>query len=403
MREGRCNPMQYETLLNRTLVEMKPSGIRRFFDLAHEMEDVISLSVGEPDFSTPWHIREVGIKTLERGKTWYSPNAGFIELRSAIARYLQRRFRVSYDPKTEVLVTVGGSEAIDLCMRSLINPGDEVLVPSPSFVCYSPLAAMAGGVPVPLETKAEDHFRLTAETLKAAITPKTKLLILPFPNNPTGAVLRRRHMEELAEVLRGTDIFVLSDEIYSELTYHDEGPTSFASIDGMQERTLLVSGFSKAYAMTGWRLGYVCGPSAVMSQIVKLHQYGIMSAPTTAQYAAIEAMDNGDDDVVAMRDDYNQRRRLIVDELNRMGLTCFDPLGAFYVFPSIQITGMTSEEFCVTLLKEKHVAVVPGTAFGDCGEGFVRISYCYSIKHIVEAMRRMREFLTERGFLKEGE
>ncbi|MBQ4617585.1 MAG: aminotransferase class I/II-fold pyridoxal phosphate-dependent enzyme [Clostridia bacterium] len=395
--------MQYESLLNKTLVDMKPSGIRRFFDLAHEMEDVISLSVGEPDFTTPWHIREVGIKTLERGKTWYSPNAGFIELRSAISRYIERRFGVHYEAKTDVLVTVGGSEAIDLCMRSLINPGDEVLVPSPSFVCYGPLASMAGGVPVTLETKAEDHFRLTPETLKAAITPKTKLLILPFPNNPTGAVMRREHLEAIADVLRDTDIMVLSDEIYSELTYHDEGPISFAAIDGMQERTLLVSGFSKAYAMTGWRLGYVCGPTPIMGQIVKLHQYGIMSAPTTAQYAAIEAMDNGDDDVVHMRADYDQRRRLIVSELNNMGLTCFDPQGAFYVFPSIQSTGMTSEEFCVSLLQEKHVAVVPGTAFGDCGEGFVRISYCYSIKHIIEAMRRMREFLAERGLLKEGE
>lgn len=395
--------MQYESLLNKTLVDMKPSGIRRFFDLAHEMEDVISLSVGEPDFTTPWHIREVGIKTLERGKTWYSPNAGFIELRSAISRYIERRFGVHYEAKTDVLVTVGGSEAIDLCMRSLINPGDEVLVPSPSFVCYGPLTSMAGGVPVTLETKAEDHFRLTPETLKAAITPKTKLLILPFPNNPTGAVMRREHLEAIADVLRNTDIMVLSDEIYSELTYHDEGPISFAAIDGMQERTLLVSGFSKAYAMTGWRLGYVCGPAPIMGQIVKLHQYGIMSAPTTAQYAAIEAMDNGDDDVVHMRADYDQRRRLIVSELNNMGLTCFDPQGAFYVFPSIQSTGMTSEEFCVSLLQEKHVAVVPGTAFGDCGEGFVRISYCYSIKHIIEAMRRMREFLAERGLLKEGE
>lgn len=390
--------MQYESLLNQTLLNMKPSGIRRFFDLAHEMEDVISLSVGEPDFSTPWHIREVGIKTLERGKTWYSPNAGFAELRASIARYLERRFAVSYDAKTDVLVTVGGSEAIDLCMRALINPGDEVLVPSPSFVCYGPLASMAGGIPVTLETKAEDQFRLTPETLKAAITPKTKLLVLPFPNNPTGAVLEREHMEAIAEVLRGTDIIVLSDEIYAELTYNEEGPASFAAIDGMKERTLLVSGFSKAYAMTGWRLGYVCGPATIMKQVVKLHQYGIMCAPTTAQYAAIEAMDNGDDDVIAMRADYDQRRRLIVSELNAMGLTCFDPQGAFYVFPSIQMTGMTSEEFCTALLKEKHVAVVPGTAFGECGEGFVRISYCYSIKHIIEAMRRMREFLVERGF-----
>lgn len=393
--------MQYDSLINKTLLDMKPSGIRRFFDLAHEMEDVISLSVGEPDYSTPWHIREVGIRTLERGKTWYSPNAGFAELRAAIARYMRRRFDVSYNEKDEVLVTVGGSEAIDLCMRTLINPGDEVLVPSPSFVCYAPLASMAGGVPVVLETKAEDRFRLTPEALKAAITPKTKLLVLPFPNNPTGAVMQREHYEAIAEVLRGTDIMVLSDEIYAELTYLESGPISFASIDGMQERTLLVSGFSKTYAMTGWRLGYVCGPSPVMKQVLKLHQYGIMCAPTTAQYAAIEALDNGDEDIVQMRGDYDQRRRLIVNELNSMGLTCFDPQGAFYVFPSIQSTGMTSEEFCTALLQEKHVAVVPGTAFGDCGEGFVRISYCYSIKHIIEAMRRTREFLVERGFLTE--
>lgn len=393
--------MQYESLMNQTLCGLKPSGIRRFFDLAHEMEDVISLSVGEPDFSTPWHIREVGIKTLERGKTWYSPNAGFSELREAIANYMKRRFDVEYQASTDVLVTVGGSEAIDLCLRAILNPGDEVIVPSPSFVCYAPLTEMAGGVPVVLETSAEDLFRLTPEKLKAAITDKTKLLILPFPNNPTGAVLYREHMEAIAEVLRDTNIMVLSDEIYSELTYHEEGPVSFASIDGMKERTLIVSGFSKAYAMTGWRLGYVCGPAPVVQQVLKLHQYGIMCAPTTAQYAAIEALNNGDDDVVQMRNDYDQRRRLIVNELNSMGLTCFDPQGAFYVFPSIKMTGMTSEEFCTKLLMEKHVAVVPGTAFGDCGEGFVRISYCYSIKHIIEAMRRMREFLTERGFLSE--
>ncbi len=393
--------MQYESLMNQTLCELKPSGIRRFFDLAHEMEDVISLSVGEPDFSTPWHIREVGIKTLERGKTWYSPNAGFAELREAIANYMKRRFAVEYQAATDVLVTVGGSEAIDLCLRAIVNPGDEVIVPSPSFVCYAPLTEMAGGVPVVLETSADDLFRLTPEKLKAAITDKTKLLILPFPNNPTGAVLYREHMEAIAKVLRDTNILVLSDEIYSELTYHEEGPVSFASIDGMKERTLIVSGFSKAYAMTGWRLGYVCGPAPIVKQVLKLHQYGIMCAPTTAQYAAIEALNNGDDDVVQMRNDYDQRRRLIVNELNNMGLTCFDPQGAFYVFPSIKMTGMTSEEFCTKLLMEKHVAVVPGTAFGDCGEGFVRISYCYSIKHIIEAMRRMREFLTEHGFLSE--
>ncbi|MBQ9414471.1 MAG: aminotransferase class I/II-fold pyridoxal phosphate-dependent enzyme [Clostridia bacterium] len=393
--------MQYDTLLNRTLQEIKPSGIRRFFDLAHEMEDVITLSIGEPDFSTPWHIRERGIDTLQRGKTWYSPNAGFLELRDATARYLDRRFGVNYDPKSEILITVGGSEAIDLCMRALINPGDEVLIPSPSFVCYAPLAEMAGGVPVMIETKAEDAFRLTPEALKAAITDKTKLLVFPFPNNPTGAVMKREHLEAIATVLRDTNVMVLSDEIYGELTYAPEGHTALSAVDGMQERTMLVSGFSKTYAMTGWRLGYVCGPAPVMKQVIKLHQFGIMCAPTTAQYAAIEALEHGDEDIRKMRAEYDQRRRLIVNELNGMGLTCFDPEGAFYVFPSIQSTGMTSEDFCMQLLEQKHVAVVPGTAFGDCGEGFVRISYCYSIQHIVEAMKRMRAFLSERGLLPE--
>lgn len=385
--------MRYDLLLSRTLRETKPSGIRRFFDIAHEMNDVITLSIGEPDFSTPWHIREKGIQTLERGKTWYSPNAGLPELRRATARYLSRRFSLTYDPQTDILMTVGGSEAIDLCMRALINPGDEVLIPSPSFVCYEPLCAMAGGVPVMIKTEAKDAFRLMPDALAAAITPKTKMLVLPFPNNPTGAVMRREHLEAVAEVLRGTDIMVLSDEIYGELTYGDEGHTGLAQIEGMKERTMLVSGFSKAYAMTGWRLGFVCGPTPVMEQLIKLHQFAVMCAPTTAQYAAIEALDHGDGDVAAMREDYNQRRRLIVSELNAMGLPCFNPEGAFYVFPSIARTGLSSEEFCVRLLREQRVAVVPGTAFGECGEGFVRISYCYSIEHIVEAMRRLRTFL----------
>ena len=391
--------MNYEKLMNGTLVDMKPSGIRKFFDIAAEMEDVISLSVGEPDFSTPWHIREEAIRTLEKGRTWYSPNAGFLALREAISGYVQRHSHVTYDPKAEVLVTVGGSEAIDLCFRSLITPGDEVLIPEPSFVCYDPLTRMAGGIPVPLVTKAEDAFRLRAEVVAAAITPKTKLLVLPYPNNPTGAIMPREELEALADVLRGTDVMVLSDEIYGELTYGREH-VSFAAIEGMQERTILVSGFSKAFAMTGWRLGYACGPAPVMKMMVKLHQYGLMCAPTTAQYAAIEAMNNGDEDVEKMRGEYDMRRRYIVDELNKMGLTCFEPEGAFYVFPSIQMTGMTSEEFCEALLKEKHVAVVPGNAFGDSGEGFIRISYCYSIKHITEAVRRMREFLEERGLCK---
>ena len=386
--------MNYDKLVNRTLAEMKPSGIRKFFDIAAEMEEVISLSVGEPDFSTPWHIRQEGVKTLEKGRTWYSPNAGLLKLREAIGGYLNRRFGLEYNPKNEILVTVGGSEAIDLCFRALITPGDEVLIPEPSFVCYDPLTRMAGGVPVPLVTRAEDKFRLRADTVAAAITDKTKLLVLPFPNNPTGASMPREELEALAEVLRGTDIVVLSDEIYGELTYGREH-ISFASIEGMQERTVLVSGFSKAYAMTGWRLGYACGPQPLMALLTKLHQYAIMCAPTTAQYAAIEAMNNGDSDVTQMRDEYDMRRRYIVDELNKLGLTCFEPEGAFYVFPSIQSTGMTSEEFCRRLLEEKHVAVVPGNAFGESGEGFIRISYCYSIKHITEALKRIGEFLKE--------
>ena len=386
--------MNYDKLVNRTLADMKPSGIRKFFDIAAEMEDVISLSVGEPDFSTPWHIRQEGVKTLEKGRTWYSPNAGLLKLRQAIGGYLNRRFGLEYNPKNEILVTVGGSEAIDLCFRALISPGDEVLIPEPSFVCYDPLTRMAGGVPVPLVTRAEDKFRLRADTVAAAITDKTKLLVLPFPNNPTGAIMPREELEALAEVLRGTDIVVLSDEIYGELTYGREH-ISFAAIEGMQERTVLVSGFSKAYAMTGWRLGYACGPAPLMALLTKLHQYAIMCAPTTAQYAAIEAMNNGDSDVAQMRDEYDMRRRYIVDELNKLGLTCFEPEGAFYVFPSIQSTGMTSEEFCRRLLEEKHVAVVPGNTFGESGEGFIRISYCYSLKHITEALRRIGEFLKE--------
>lgn len=386
--------MNYETLMNRTLQDLKPSGIRKFFDIAAEMEEVISLSVGEPDFSTPWHIRQEGIRTLEKGKTWYSANAGMIELRQAIADHIRQESGVSYDPKSEILVTVGGSEAIDLTFRALVAPGDEVLIPEPSFVCYDPLTRMAGGVPVPLVTRAEEQFRLTPEALQAAITPRTKLLVLPFPNNPTGAIMPREELEKIAAVLRGTDIMVLSDEIYGVLTYGREH-TSITQIEGMQERTILVNGFSKAYAMTGWRLGYACGPAPVMKMLTKLHQFGIMCAPTTAQYAAIEAMRNGAEDVVTMRREYDMRRRFIVDGLRKLGLDCFEPEGAFYVFPSIQSTGLTSDEFCRRLLEEKHVAVVPGNAFGACGEGYVRISYCYSLKHITEALRRMDEFLQE--------
>ena len=387
--------MNYDEILNQTLRVLKPSGIRRFFDIANEMEDVISLSIGEPDFSTPWHIRQEGIHTLEAGKTWYSPNAGLMKLREAIAAYVQRHSGVTYSSKDEILVTVGGSEAIDLGFRALLNPGDEVLIPEPCFVCYEPLSRMAGGVAVPIVTRAEDGFRLTAAALRAAITPRTKMLVLPFPNNPTGGVMRREHLEEIAEVLRGTEIMVLSDEIYGELTYGEREHVSITSLPDMQDRTLLVGGFSKAMAMTGWRLGYVCGPQPLMAAIVKLHQYALMCAPTTAQYAAIEAMEHGDEDVTVMRAEYDLRRRFIVDELNRMGLTCFEPEGAFYVFPSIRITGMTSEDFCQKLLMEKHVAVVPGTAFGESGEGFVRISYCYSLKHITEAMERLRAFIAE--------
>ena len=387
--------MNYDEILNQTLRVLKPSGIRRFFDIANEMEDVISLSIGEPDFSTPWHIRQEGIHTLEAGKTWYSPNAGLMKLREAIAAYVQRHSGVTYSSKDEILVTVGGSEAIDLGFRALLNPGDEVLIPEPCFVCYEPLSRMAGGVAVPIVTRAEDGFRLTAAALRAAITPRTKMLVLPFPNNPTGGVMRREHLEEIAEALRGTEIMVLSDEIYGELTYGEREHVSITSLPDMQDRTLLVGGFSKAFAMTGWRLGYVCGPQPLMAAIVKLHQYALMCAPTTAQYAAIEAMEHGDEDVTVMRAEYDLRRRFIVDELNRMGLTCFEPEGAFYVFPSIRITGMTSEDFCQKLLMEKHVAVVPGTAFGESGEGFVRISYCYSLKHITEAMERLRAFIAE--------
>ena len=387
--------IDYSTVLNQKVQAIKPSGIRRFFDIANEMDNVISLSIGEPDFTTPWHVREEGIRSLEDGKTWYSPNRGFIELRQEISRWLKRHYHVNYNDKEEILVTVGGSEAIDLCLRSLISPGDEVLIPEPSFVCYVPLTEMAGGVPVVLETKAEDRFRITPEALRAKITPKTKLLILPYPNNPTGAVMRREHLEAIAEVVRENDLMVLSDEIYSALTYGDTNHVTFSAIDGMWERTIVVNGFSKAFAMTGWRLGYAVGPAQIIKAMTKLHQYGIMSAPTTAQYAAIEALKNGDEDIVYMREQYDMRRGLVVDGFNSMGLTCFEPEGAFYVFPCIKKTGLTSEEFCERLLYEERVAVVPGSAFGDCGEGFVRVSYSYSIKHITEALSRIEHFIKQ--------
>ena len=385
--------IDYQSVLNQEIRRLKPSGIRRFFDIANEMEDVISLSIGEPDFSTPWHVRQEGIRTLENGKTWYSPNRGFLELREEISRWFERRYRLSYDPKSQVLVTVGGSEAIDLCVRTLINPGEEVLIPEPSFVCYVPMTQMAGGVPVIIETQAKDDFRLTAEELRAKITPKTKLLILPFPNNPTGAVMRRRHLEEIAQVVREHNLLVLSDEIYSELTYGETAHVSFAQIEGMAERTVVVNGFSKAYAMTGWRLGYALGPKEIVSQMTKLHQYAIMSAPTMAQYAAVEAMKNGDEDIAYMREQYDMRRRLIVDSLNGMGLSCFEPEGAFYVFPCIKSTGLSSEQFCQQLIHAERVAVVPGNAFGDCGEGYVRVAYSNSIKNIDEALKRIERFV----------
>lgn len=387
--------IDYRAVLNDKVQAIKPSGIRRFFDIANEMDNVISLSIGEPDFTTPWHVRQEGIHSLEDGKTWYSPNRGFMELREEISRWFKRHYHVEYDPRGEVLVTVGGSEALDLCLRSLIRPGDEVLIPEPSFVCYVPLTEMAGGVPVTIETKAEDKFRLTAEALRAKITPKSKLLILPFPNNPTGAVMRRKHLVEIAEVVKEYNLTVLSDEIYGALTYGDTSHVTFSAIDDMWERTIVCNGFSKAFAMTGWRLGYAVGPKEIIGAMTKLHQYAIMSAPTTAQYAAIEAMRNGDEDIVYMREQYDMRRRLIVDGFNAMGLTCFEPEGAFYVFPCIRKTGLTSEEFCEKLLYDEHVAVVPGTAFGPSGEGFVRVSYSYSIKHITEALSRIGHFISQ--------
>ena len=384
--------MNIEKMLNKTVVDMKPSGIRKFFDIVAQMPDAISLGVGEPDFVTPWHIREAGIYSLEKGRTYYTSNSGLMELRYEITNYLQRRFDLSYDYKSEVLVTVGGSEAIDLCTRAFISSGDEVLIPEPCFVCYAPCVQLAGGTPVPIVTEEKDQFKLTAKALKETITPKTKLLVLPFPNNPTGAVMDKNDLEEIAEVLRGTDIIVLSDEIYAELTYGQKH-VSIASIDGMKERTLLVSGFSKAFAMTGWRLGYVCGNADVIKAITKIHQYGIMSAPTTSQYAAIEAMKNSDSDVAFMVSEYDHRRRMLVDELNRMGLHCFEPKGAFYAFPSIKCTGLTSEQFCEELLKDQKVAVVPGNAFGECGEGFIRISYAYSIDAITNALEKIENFV----------
>lgn len=386
--------MDYSKVLSSTVKSIKPSGIRKFFDLLGDRKDVISLTVGEPDFQTPYHIREVGIESLERGRTYYTSNDGILELRQEICNYLNRRFGLTYNPKKEVIITVGGSEAIDLGVRALVEPGDEVIIPIPAFVCYGPIVELAHGVPVYIETKPEDEFKLTPEALKAAITPKTKLLILPFPNNPTGAVLTRDELEAIADILRGTDIMVLADEIYGELTYGFRN-TPFAAIDGMWERTITVSGFSKSYAMTGWRLGYLCAPQELVSQMHKIHQYAIMCAPTTSQLAAIEAVRNGDADIAMMRDEYDRRRKYILDGLRRIGIECFEARGAFYVFPHIGGFGLSSEEFCQRLLDEKGVAIVPGTAFGDCGEGYARISYAYSVDHITEALEKMGEFIEE--------
>ncbi len=384
--------MNISELLNKKVVDMKPSGIRKFFDIVATMPDAISLGVGEPDFVTPWHIREAGIYSLEKGHTYYTSNSGLEELRFEICNYLNRRFNLSYNYKNEVLITVGGSEAIDLCTRAFISAGDEVLIPEPCFVCYAPCVQLAGGIPVPIVTTEEDEFKLTAKALKEAITPKTKLLVLPFPNNPTGAIMGREDLEAIAEVLRDTNIIVLSDEIYAELTYGQKH-VSIAEIDGMKERTLIASGFSKAFAMTGWRLGYIVGDADVVKAMTKIHQYGIMSTPTTSQYAAIEAMKNGDEDVAYMVSEYDHRRKMLVEELNRMGLHCFEPKGAFYAFPSIQSTGLTSEQFCEELLKDQKVAVVPGNAFGESGEGFVRISYAYSVENISNALEKIDNFI----------
>ncbi len=384
--------LDYSKIMSNTVQEIKPSGIRKFFDLLDGRNDVISLTVGQPDFITPWHIRVAAIESLENGKTYYTSNAGTIELRSEISDYMRRRFHLEYNPKNEIIVTVGGSEAIDLCVRSLVNPGDEVIIPQPSFVCYGPITALAGGVPVYIETKEENNFKLTSEELQAAITPKTKLLVLPYPNNPTGAIMTAQDLEKIAEVLRDTDIMVLSDEIYCELTYGREH-VSVASIDGMRERCVVASGFSKTYAMTGWRLGYTLAPPEITKQMLKVHQYAIMCAPTSSQYAAVEAMRNGDGDVDMMRSEYNRRRRYIVSGLRSIGLECFDPEGAFYVYPNISCTGLSSETFAKRLLDEAGVAVVPGTAFGECGEGFVRISYAYSVEHIASALDRIEKFI----------
>ena len=388
--------IDYESALSGRVKGIAPSGIRKFFDLLENIDagDAISLGVGEPDFVTPWHIRDAGVYALEKGFTKYTSNAGLAELRRQIAGYMRRRFALEYDPMKQMVVTVGGSEGIDIAVRAIVNQGDEVIVPVPSFVCYGPIVELMGGVPVYVETKAGDEFRLTAEALRAAVTPRTKLLVLPFPNNPTGAIMERRDLEAIAEVLKDTNIIVLSDEIYAELTYGGRH-ASIASVPGMYERTLVVNGFSKAYAMTGWRLGYVCGPQPLIKQMLKIHQYAIMCAPTTSQYAAVEAMKDGDGDIEMMRKDYDYRRRFLLEKLRDAGLSCFEPRGAFYAFPDIRSTGMTSAEFCEQFLLKEHVAVIPGTAFGPSGEGFVRMCYASSLANLSEAMDRLERFIGE--------
>jgi aminotransferase class I and II len=386
--------IDYDQMLSSRAMELKPSGIRKFFDILEEMQDVVSLTVGQPDFDTPWHIREAGIRSLEEGRTYYTSNSGTVELRREISAYQKRRFGLEYDPKNEIIVTVGGSEAIDLALRAVVNVGDEVIVPEPCFVCYSPLVTLAGGAPVTINLRAENDFRLTAAELEAAITPKTKAVVLAFPNNPTGAVLDGNDLENLAEVIRRHNILVISDEIYAELTY-GERHVSIASLDGMRERTIIAAGFSKSYAMTGWRLGYTLAPPEITAQMLKIHQFAIMCAPTASQFAAVEAVRNGDEDIEYMKAEYDGRRRFVVSGLHDMGIDCFVPRGAFYVFPDISGFGMTSEEFCGRLLREKHVAIVPGTAFGECGEGFARISYAYSLRHLEKALKRMEEFIND--------
>ena len=386
--------IDYSKILSDTVVGIKPSGIRKFFDIANTMEDVISLGVGEPDFRTPWQIRSAGIRSLEQGKTRYTSNRGLEELRDEISKYVERKYSVSYAPSTDILITVGGSEAIDAAIRAVVDPGDEVIIPQPSYVCYEPITRLAGGKPVIINTKAENDFKITPEELTEKITDKTKALILPYPCNPTGAIMEKEDLERIAEVLRDKNIIVISDEIYAELTF-DATHTSIASIDGMKERTLLINGFSKTFSMTGWRLGYVCGPTEILKQITKIHQFAIMCAPTTSQFAAAEALRSCDAEVERMKEEYDIRRRIIVKGFCDLGLTCREPKGAFYAFPSIRSTGMSSDEFCEKLLYSKRVALVPGTAFGDSGEGFVRASYCYSVEHIKEALARIKEFLDE--------